>query len=90
MKMLGGKAQKKLLLFSKWSSPILSLFRTRVDIPSVALTGHGSKFFAFETCDVSTSKSPKQGPRNINKQFLFVPYPRVSLVNTSRRKGTQA
>lgn len=69
MKILGGKAQKtqKLLLFWKKSSPILSPLKTFIDIPSAALTGDGSNFFDFETCDVSTSKPPKQKLRKINK-----------------------
>lgn len=90
MKMLEGKTLKKILLFLQRSSPILSPFKTCVDMPSATLTGDGSKLVAFETCDVSTSKSPKQKRRNINNQFPSLPYLRVSLVNTLRRKGTQA
>lgn len=29
----------------------------------------------FEICDIRTSKSPKEKPRKINKQFPSLPYP---------------
>lgn len=91
MKMLGGGSIKKTHSCSHSDlHQCFLVFKTREDIPSIALIGDGSKFVAFETCDVSTSKSPKQKPRNINKQFPSLPYPRVSLVNTLRRKRTQA